>query len=180
MNKLKTLAWDALFTHNDYDKQEHVEIIKQNLNNVREMVKNTTFIKLEDGEKIQNIYNINNLRLKVGQWVDVQDLTQQWLEAQVLDLRNERAYIQYFGMSTSWNEWININSSRIAGFRTYTTQSPYNKFYSPCPNTKPETDLIFTDTTNFDNLDNFDCLKKVDFQTQLSELHDHYQFYIYK
>jgi len=147
-----------MFSHSQYNKQEHVELLKQNINNVRDMVKNTTFIKHEDGESIKNIYNITNIRLKVGQWVDVQDLTQQWLEAQVLDLRNGRAYIQYFGFSTSWNEWINVDSPRIASFRTYTTQSPYNKFYSPSPNNKPETDLIFTDSTNFDNLDNFDDL----------------------
>ena len=52
------------------------------------------------------------------------------------------------------------NSSRIAAFRSRTIQSPYNKYYSPSPNSRPETELVFTDSHNFDDFDSFDDLSK--------------------
>ncbi len=125
---------------------------------MRELLRNTTYIKQDDCKALKNVYNVNNIRLKVGQWVDVKDSTDQWLEAQILDIRGDNVLVHYLELGSSRNEWISITSSRIALFRTKTTQSPYNKFYSPSPNTKTNTNLVFTENRNFDNLDTFEEL----------------------
>jgi len=68
--------------------------------------------------------------LRIGQWVDVKDTINQWvfhyfsnseylfkLEAQVINIRDNQAFIHYNGWGTRWDEWIDMNSPRIALFR---------------------------------------------------------------
>ena len=45
-------------------------------------------------------------------------------------------------------------------FRTNTLQSPYNKFFSPSPNTRPESNLILADAKNFEDFDNLNDISK--------------------
>jgi len=78
-------------------------------------------------------FDFNRVRYEVGQWVDVKDTIDQWLEAQVIQVRNNQAYVHYNGWGTRWDEWIDFNSPRIAAFKTYTSQSPTTTFLSPYP-----------------------------------------------
>jgi hypothetical protein len=55
--------------------------------------------------------------LEVGQWVDVKDTIDQWLEAQVIRVRGNQAYVHYNGWGTRWDEWIDFSSPRIAHFK---------------------------------------------------------------
>ncbi len=64
-----------------------------------------------------NIFDFQNRRLVKGQWIDVKDTIDQWLEAQVIDVQNNKAYIHYFGWGNRWDEWIDMNSVRIKSFR---------------------------------------------------------------
>jgi hypothetical protein len=101
----------------------------QNLMNCR--------VKFEEQQILQNRvivpFDFNKMKYEVGQWVDVKDTIDQWLEAQVLQVRNNQAFVHYNGWGTRWDEWIDFNSPRIAPFKTYTTQSPTTIFLSPYP-----------------------------------------------
>ena len=45
-------------------------------------------------------------------------------------------YIHYNGWANRWDEWIDINSPRIAPFRTHTIQYPSTQMLEPFPNIK--------------------------------------------
>lgn len=74
----------------------------------------------------------------MGCWVDVKDTINQWLEAQVTDLRGDEVFVHYNGWASRWDEWIHRDSKRIALFRTHTVQNPKSLYLSAFPNTPPE------------------------------------------
>ena len=71
-------------------------------------------------------------------WLDVKDTIDQWLEAQVTQMRPGQIHVHYNGWGARWDEWIDNDSPRIAVFRTYTVQNPKSIFLSPFPNILPE------------------------------------------
>ena len=77
-------------------------------------------------------------RLIKGQWVDVKDTINEWLEAQVIDVKDNKAFIHYNGWGNRWDEWINMDSDRIQIFRSHTTQNTLFNYLSPFPSTKPD------------------------------------------
>jgi hypothetical protein len=80
-----------------------------------------------------NSFDLTKNKYEIGQWVDVKDTIDQWLEAQVINIRVNQAFVHYNGWGARWDEWIDFNSPRIAAFRTYTVQSPTSVFLSPYP-----------------------------------------------
>lgn len=75
-----------------------------------------------DDQQIQQTKTITGFdftksKLEVGQWIDVKDTIDQWLEAQVIRVRNNQAYVHYNGWGTRWDEWIDFSSPRIAQFK---------------------------------------------------------------
>jgi hypothetical protein len=72
----------------------------------------------------------------LGQWLDVKDTVNQWLEATVMDINVEesKALIHYNGWPVRWDEWIAFDSPRIAPFRTRTLHSSNGPYSSPSPN----------------------------------------------
>jgi hypothetical protein len=75
-------------------------------------------------------------RFFVGQWLDVKDTVNQWLEATVMDLSYEsgNVFVHYNGWPARWDEWISVDSTRIAPFRTRTVHSNSAVHISPTPN----------------------------------------------
>lgn len=55
------------------------------------------------------------------------------LEAEVIDVRDDTVLVHYNGWAPRWDEWLQMNSNRIAPFRTYTVPSAYSMFMSPNP-----------------------------------------------
>ncbi|CAN0249898.1 unnamed protein product, partial [Discosporangium mesarthrocarpum] len=74
-------------------------------------------------------------RYFVGQWVDVKDTVNQWLEATVMGLSDTGAElnIHYNGWPAHWDEWLRWDSPRIAPFRTRTQHLPNARHVSPAP-----------------------------------------------
>ena len=74
-------------------------------------------------------------RLYQGQWLDVQDTVNQWLEATVLDVSSDkkRIHVHYNGWPSRWDEWIESDSLRVAPFRTKTLHSSATPHTSPSP-----------------------------------------------
>jgi hypothetical protein len=82
-------------------------------------------------------------QLHVGQWVDVKDTVNQWLEAQVYGLSPDfsLAFIHYNGWPEHWDEWIQVSSDRIQPLKTFTVQHLACSVESPLPTVPPDYDL---------------------------------------
>ncbi len=93
-----------------------------------------------------------------GQWIDVKDTIDQWLEAQVIDVRESQVQVHYNGWGTRWDEWIDITSNRIRPFRYHTKQTSFNNYSSAFPNNKPDANIAMNQNKNI--LDLFDDAKK--------------------
>ena len=78
-------------------------------------------------------FDFSKSTYEVGEWVDVKDTINQWLEAQVIKVQNEKAYVHYNGWGTRWDEWIEFSSPRMRNFKTYTLQTPLAFSVSPYP-----------------------------------------------
>jgi len=86
-------------------------------------------------------FELTKSKYEVGQWIDVKDTIDQWLEAQVVQVRNSQVYVHYNGWGNRWDEWIDFSSPRIASFKTYSQQSPTSVFLSPYPSIVPDANL---------------------------------------
>lgn len=110
-------------------------MIRQNMVTLK-MLENC-FTKLPEQESLSRLrikgFNINNRKIEVGQWVDVKDTIDQWLEAEVISVQENSVYVHYNGWGRRWDEWIDMGSPRIAPFRTKTVNSAYSMFLSPNP-----------------------------------------------
>jgi len=95
------------------------EVIRQTLATLTNLnqTKSNINIHSNDDEIPTNNFDYQNRKLIKGQWVDVKDTIEQWLEAQVIDVQNNKAYIHYNGWGNRWDEWIDMNSARIKTFR---------------------------------------------------------------
>ena len=104
-----------------------------------------------------NCFDLNKRILAKGQWVDVKDTVDQWLDAQVIEVSddNKMAKIHYNHWSTRWDEWINTNSPRIMPFRYHTRQSTLTNYHSPFPNKKPDMGVTLL---SFENLNRNGCV----------------------
>lgn len=69
----------------------------------------------------------------VGQWVDVLDTVDQWLEATILRIRGEYVYVHYNGWPERWDEWLHVCSPRLAPFRTRTQHATLAMGLCPWP-----------------------------------------------
>lgn len=56
----------------------------------------------------------------VGQWIDVLDTVQMWLEGTIMSMTSTHVFVHYNGWPTKWDEWIHIDSDRLCLFRTRT------------------------------------------------------------
>lgn len=108
-----------------FQEQESLEVVQQNLSTVDQLIK----AKHDNGLP----FNWNTRKLKLGQWIDVKDTIDQWLEAEVTKVDGDRIYVHYNGWGARWDEWIEQSSPRIAPFRTHTVQNAYSFYMSPAP-----------------------------------------------
>ena len=133
----ETIAQNLLEVQNLIDYGNYSQIKEEN--------KNEDINMEEDSDKKEEIYDMNcfNLDKRIlakGQWVDVRDTVEQWLDAQVIEVSddNKMVKIHYNHWSTRWDEWINTNSPRIMPFRYHTRQITLTNYNSPFPNKKPD------------------------------------------
>ena len=116
-----------------FDISEYLEGFYQNLT----ALDNYTNIKKKfDPKFISNTieaFDFSKSSYEIGEWVDVKDTINQWLEAQVMKVQGNKAYVHYNGWGERWDEWIEFNSPRMRNFKTYTLQSPLTFCTMPYP-----------------------------------------------
>lgn len=117
-----------------------LESIRQNLLTVECLLETraTPWMWTSSGE----LFNLHLRKLQPGQWVDVKDTENAWLEAQVVDVRTQKgasaenftfALVHYNEWSVQWDEWIEGSSPRIQPFRMFTKQAQDSPVQSPFP-----------------------------------------------
>lgn len=113
-------------------------------NNISNISNSNIFSNSSDSESSErrvDLFDFKKKKLIKGQWVDVRDTIEQWLEAQVIDVRENEVYIHYNGWGTRWDEWISMDSDRIRPFRFHTRQNTHSNYQSPFPSVKPDANL---------------------------------------
>ncbi|OMJ66429.1 hypothetical protein SteCoe_36723 [Stentor coeruleus] len=114
-------------------QNERLETIKQGLQTVNTLLE--TLNPHYDDDLIAFDYKLRHLY--PGQWVDIQDTVEQWLEAQIVEIsenpQSTQVLIHYNGWPSQWDEWIDSSSSRIQPFHSHTNQSVTSPMSSPYP-----------------------------------------------
>ena len=116
-----------------FDISEFIEGFYQNLIAI-DNYNNTK--KKFDPKSINNpieAFDFSKSSYEIGEWVDVKDTINQWLEAQVIQVQGSKAFVHYNGWGVRWDEWIGFNSPRMRNFKTYTLQSPLTFCAMPYP-----------------------------------------------
>ena len=116
-----------------FDISEYFEGFYQNLI----CLDNYSNVKKKFDPKANNnpieAFDFSKSSYEIGEWIDVKDTINQWLEAQVIKVQNNKAYVHYNGWGTRWDEWIEFGSPRMRNFKTYTLQSPLTFCSMPYP-----------------------------------------------
>lgn len=147
--------------------------IVQNNYTLESMLDNINFKADFSKSKISRILHYDNLKIDfidfenreftIGQWVDVKDTINQWLEAEIIDIddsclrrkaegeRNinseRKVKVHYIGWGDNWDEWLTFNSKRIMPFRFFTVEKFKDRL---CPSTRyqsnQQTQSVFNNT----------------------------------
>lgn len=125
----------ALLSEMHYNSTESLEAIRQNIHTANTLLSSLTPIALSDPFKA---FSFHGIKYQLGQWVDVKDTINQWLEAQVTGLRGSQVCVHYNGWGSQWDEWLDRTSPRIALFRSHTLQYSTSRYLCPSPNIPPD------------------------------------------
>ena len=122
-----------------FDPSDCYECLYQNINtiaNLHNCKNNFDYMQIVEKKTIHP-FNFGKNKFEIGQWIDVKDTIDQWLEGQIVNMRTHngihQVLVHYNGWSSRWDEWIDSNSKRLSNFKTYTLQSPSSVFLSPNP-----------------------------------------------
>ena len=146
------------------------ETIAQNLLEVQNIIDFGNYNEFNEKKKEEEMFDMNcfNLDKRIlvkGQWVDVKDTVEQWLDAQVMEVSedNKMVKIHYNHWSTRWDEWISTNSPRIMPFRYHTRQITLTNYNSPFPNKKPDIGITLL---SFENINKEACVHPLSLSRQ--------------
>ena len=123
-----------------FDASDCIETLYQNILIINNLLKVRNSFNMVNFLQNKTIipYNLSKRKFELGEWVDVKDTSNNWLEGQIINKRTlnnnkTQLLIHYNGWGVRWDEWIDQNSSRLAFFRTYTLQSLQSVLLSPNP-----------------------------------------------
>ena len=132
-------SFKHLLKYKTYNYTRAGEVITQNIDNLYNMYNNLIELNIDNTKNLKKLYSLNyNTKFKVGQWIDIKDRFDNWIEGQITGIIDQKIKVQYIGMPPNMNEWINVTSDRIALFRTYTLQKNLKNFFSLYPNKSQE------------------------------------------
>ena len=149
--------------YNEFNNEN--KIIEKDKENIKINEDNNNINDKEEGKFDMNCFNLDKRILAKGQWVDVKDTVEQWLDAQVIEVSedNKMVKIHYNHWSTRWDEWINTNSPRIMPFRYHTRQITLTNYNSPFPNKKPDIGITLL---SFENINKDGCVHPLSLSRQ--------------
>ena len=108
---------------------ESLEVVGQNFATI------TQLLATRDGRISARFapFDLGRRRWRLGQWLDVKDTVNKWLEAEIIDMREDSIKVHYNSWAARWDEWIDLSSERLAFFRSKTVQPLATFYMSPVP-----------------------------------------------
>jgi hypothetical protein len=141
-----------------FDPSDCIESLYQNILTINNLIqcKNTFDYSHILNSKTIKPFNFKKRKFEIGEWIDVRDTIDNWLEAQIVNIRNnvngtKEVLVHYNGWGNRWNEWININSKRISHFKNYTLQNQNSILLSPNPTVNTDGYLNFNENNTQPN-----------------------------
>lgn len=135
-----------LFPHRDIDPTERFEVIRQSILTLEGLIQSAT------AAPSAQPFERRRLQFEVGQWVDVKDTVEQWLEAQIIDIRDTESSVMvrvhYNGWPRRWDEWLDSGSPRIQPLRTHTIQAINSPMHSAHLISAPDAEDLQPQTQN--------------------------------
>lgn len=125
----------ALISEAHFNSIESLETIRQNIHMINTLISSLTPMTVLHPYRA---FSFQNRDYQLGQWVDVKDTINQWLEAQVIGIRPNQVCVHYNGWGSQWDEWLDHDSPRIALFRNHTLQYSTSRYVCPSPNIPPD------------------------------------------
>ena len=123
-----------------FDPSDCIETLYQNILVINHLLKLRNNFTISNFLQNKTIipFNLSKKKFEIGEWVDIKDTTNNWLEGQIINKRTlnnnkTQLLIHYNGWGGRWDEWIDQSSPRISYFRTYTLQSLHSVLLSPNP-----------------------------------------------
>ena len=122
-----------------FDPSDCIETLYQNILVINHLLKLRNNFTISNFMQNKTIipFNLTKKKFEVGEWVDIKDTTDNWLEGQIINKRTINNKVQflihYSGWGGRWDEWIDQSSPRLSYFRTYTLQSIQSVLLSPNP-----------------------------------------------
>ena len=125
----------------ELSEEIRTEAVAQNLISIESLLK----ARNDPAERPLDPFDLAKRRFKPGQWVDLLDTANQWLEGQIIQVHTHvealpSVHVHYNGWPARWDEWLSTDSSRIQLFATRTGCTPRHlaQMYSPYPRRSPD------------------------------------------
>lgn len=146
-------------------RSQKLEAVRQAISSVEILLQSITNSR-HFGD-MRPTFDLSKREFRLGQWVDVLDTVNQWLEAQIVEVRetDHMVYINYNGWAARWDEWLDRSSPRLQLFRTHTKQGVYSALQCPLPIIMSPSTFAASDA----NLETCDLM--LDAQGLLAETH---------
>ncbi len=122
----------------EFPRNQFVEAFRQNTNQINSLVRCMVPAKEKYYAGRIHAFNFTKLQHQIGDWIDVKDAMGNWLEAQITDLTPEKVYVHYNGWGSAWDEWISLDSPRLAIFRSHSVESPDSGLHCMNPHIAPD------------------------------------------
>ena len=151
-----------------FDPSDCIETLYQNILVINHLLKLRNNFTISNFLQNKTIipFNLSKKKFEIGEWVDVKDTTDNWLEGQIINKRTSnnnkiQFLIHYSGWGGRWDEWIDQSSPRLSYFRTYTLQSIQSVLLSPNPTLVSDGNLMNNDYNQKRPVDLFFYFNKI-------------------
>lgn len=132
-----------------YDISECFETLYQTSLTIENLMKCRK--KYQKNSQIIFPFDTTKAHYKIGQWIDVKDTTNTWIEGQIIKTSENKGYVHYNGWDKIWDEWIDFSSSRISNFKTFTFPSTKSYFSSPYPSVICDSEELHQNSRSIDS-----------------------------
>lgn len=145
-NFLLTRRRRRIFPHREIEPNERFEVMRQSILTLDGLIQALASVPSQPLQPFDRRLR----QFHRGQWVDVKDTVDQWLEAQVTDVQTVQGTtvvkVHYNGWPTRWDEWIEAGSPRIQPIRTNTLQTLNSPMHSAHLVFPPDAESVQTPT----------------------------------
>lgn len=108
-----------------FDFADSFEVLYQNMATISSLLEARNNFENSYSPETMSIfpYSWNRVKFEKGMWIDAKDTLEKWMEAVVLQTKGKSILVRYSGWDVKFDEWLTIDSHRIAPFRLILKQN---------------------------------------------------------